>query len=89
MRHSAGPRSGKLRLDLLHERLHGRQGAMMRLRGGLKHDVCNPDRLEGTEGIHDSPDAAAHRQTAVASALCFDLDPAALWSSWAGATWRF
>src|SRR2546430_1039983 len=36
---------------------------MMRLRGGLKHDVCNPDRLEGTEGIHDSPDAAAHRHT--------------------------
>src|SRR5262245_31179691 len=35
----------------------------MRLRGGLEHHMFNPDLLEGTEGIHDSPDAAAHRHT--------------------------
>src|SRR4029450_8633930 len=56
-----GPRSGKLWVYLLHERLHGRQGAVMRLRGGLEHDVFNPDLLASPEGIHDSPDAAAHR----------------------------
>ena len=45
VRHSAGPRSGKLWLDLLHERLHGRQGAVRRLRGGLERRV-QPDLLE-------------------------------------------
>ena len=54
-RHSAGPRSGKLRLDLLHERLHSRQGAVIRLRGGLEHDVLNPNLLEGTESITIAP----------------------------------
>ena len=53
MRHSAGPHSGKLRLDLLHERLHGRQRAVVRLRGGFKHDVFNPDLLEGAKGVID------------------------------------
>src|SRR5207249_4638184 len=42
---------------------HGCQGAVMRLRGGLEHDVFNPDLLEGTEGIHDRPDTAAQRHT--------------------------
>src|SRR5262245_49288907 len=57
------PRSGQLRFDLLHERLHSRQGAVIRLRRGLEHDVLNPDLLESPEGIHDGPDAAAHRYT--------------------------
>ena len=39
---------------------------MVRLRGGFKHDVFNPDLLEGTEGIYNSPDAATQRHTGAA-----------------------
>ena len=39
---------------------------MVRLRGGFKHDVFNPDLLEGTEGIYNSPDAATQWHTGAA-----------------------